>query len=158
MIFSSAARIWRKVKPLDEVGFCRAFAAWAAYRPALAHWVAGPGLPYDDCIRGLAVQLVHDRNDDYRAPCVEDCARALVSDDGWYALAGPNLLYLAPDPENVAAVDPYPPLGDLLTWLWHCGSRSRVETAVLLAGAVEEAGFDLADRPADLYPIAFALG
>lgn len=156
MLFSTPARTWRKVRPLDEVGFCRAFAAWAAYRPPLAHWVGGPGLPYADCLAGLSAQLVVDANDDYRAPAAEGDARALVSDDGWHVIAGRDLLWMASDPAADPAVrDPYPALGELLTWLWHCGRRGRVGTAVLLDGFVQEAGVNLEDRPPDLYPIAF---
>jgi len=156
-IFSSSRRVWRCVKPLDEGGLCRAFAAWDAERSALAHWVSGPGLPYDACIAGVSAQMVADRRDDYRAPFRRGQARVLVGNDAIYVLAGCDMLYLAVDPEQrTSSYDPYPALGDVLTWLWHCRSPCDIDTAVLLNGEVEEAVVSLADRPPELYPIAFS--
>ena len=156
-VFSSPIRVWRRQRPFDEAGLCRAFAGWDAARPALAHWVAGPGLPYDDCIRGLSVQMIADRGDDYRTPFRRDQARALVANDAIYVLAGCDVVYLAVDPEErTSCYNPYPALGDVLTWLWHCRSPCDVHTAVMLNGNVEEAVVSLADRPPELYPIAFS--
>lgn len=157
-VFSSARRGWRRLKPGDQDGLCYAFAAWDADRPALGHWVAGPGLPYDDCIRGLSAQMVADRSDDYRTPFRSDQGRVVVGNEAVYVLAGCDVVYLAVDPERRSPfeVDPYKALGDVLTWLWHLGSPCDVHTAVLLNGQVEEAVVSLAERPPELYPIAFS--
>lgn len=157
MIFCSEQHRWRMVRPGDEAGFCRAFAAWEGPRRALAGWPAGPGLPYAACIAAVSAQLEADAGDNYRWRCEDDGGRALVANECVYVLAGCDVLYVAidPAPERAPYNDVYAALGEALTWLWHCGARGDVETAVLLNGQVEEAMISVADRPPDLYPIAF---
>lgn len=157
MLFCSAdnVRRWRRLRPLDEVGLCRAFAGWDVARPVLGHWAPGPGLRYADCIQGCSAQFVMDRSDDYRSACRVEEPRALVANEAAYVLTGGLTVCLAID-SAAPGIDPYRALNDVLTWLVYCGLTGDVDTSVLSNGSVERSIIGIDRSQLARHPIAWA--